>query len=169
MRFLGNIEAKIDAKGRVFLPSTFRKMLSASGEESLVLRKDIFEDCLVIYPQSVWNSRMDLLRSRLNRWNKRDQMIYRQFVSDVELVNLDTNGRFLIPKRYLAMANISQEVRFTGMGDSIEIWAKTKQEQNFMTAEEFSKAMEEAMGTDNIASVMNSTNETEQNNTKELA
>ena len=38
MRFLGNIEAKTDAKGRVFLPSVFRKVLQVSGEESLVLR-----------------------------------------------------------------------------------------------------------------------------------
>ena len=43
MRFLGNIEAKIDAKGRVFLPATFRKVLQAAGEESLVLRKDVFQ------------------------------------------------------------------------------------------------------------------------------
>ena len=40
MRFLGNIEAKTDAKGRAFLPAVFRKVLNASGEESLVLRKD---------------------------------------------------------------------------------------------------------------------------------
>ena len=43
MRFLGNIEAKIDAKGRVFLPATFRKVLQAGGEENLVLRKDVFQ------------------------------------------------------------------------------------------------------------------------------
>ena len=49
MRFLGNIEAKTDAKGRAFLPAVFRKMLQASGSESLVLRKDIFQDCLVLY------------------------------------------------------------------------------------------------------------------------
>ena len=59
MRFLGNIEAKTDAKGRVFLPSVFRKVLQVSGEESLVLRKDVFQPCLVLYPQSVWNAQLD--------------------------------------------------------------------------------------------------------------
>ena len=48
MRFLGNIEAKIDAKGRAFLPAVFRKVLQTSGDENLVLRKDVFEDCLVL-------------------------------------------------------------------------------------------------------------------------
>ena len=67
MRFLGNIEAKTDAKGRVFLPSVFRKVLQSAGEERLVLRKDVHEDCLVLYPETVWNEQMDIMRSRLNR------------------------------------------------------------------------------------------------------
>ena len=146
MRFLGNIEAKTDAKGRAFLPAVFRKVLNASGEESLVLRKDIFEPCLVLYPESVWNKRMDALRNRLSRWSRRDQMIYRQYVTGVEMITLDGNGRFLIPKRYLKMANIDQQIRFTGMDDCIEIWANKADNEPFMSAEEFSKAMEETMG-----------------------
>ena len=95
MRFLGNIEAKTDAKGRVFLPAIFRKVLQAASEESLVMRKDVFQPCLVLYPESVWNEQMDTMRKSLNRWNREEQEIYRQFVSDVELVTLDGNGRFL--------------------------------------------------------------------------
>ena len=166
MRFLGNIDAKTDTKGRAFLPATFRKVLNASGEESLTLRKDIFEPCLVLYPQSVWNQRMDALRKRLSRWNKYDQMIYRQFVTDVEIITLDNSGRFLIPKRYLKMVNIDQQIRFTGMDDCIEIWATGDSEQPFMSAEEFSKAMEETMGTDDFFS-NNFLNEEESATTKD--
>lgn len=166
MRFLGNIDAKTDTKGRAFLPATFRKVLNASGEESLILRKDIFEPCLVLYPQSVWNQRMDALRKRLSRWNKHDQMIYRQFVTDVEIITLDNSGRFLIPKRYLKMVNIDQQIRFTGMDDCIEIWATGDSEQPFMSAEEFSKAMEETMGTDDFFS-NNFLNEEESTATKD--
>ena len=153
MRFLGNIEAKTDAKGRAFLPAVFRKVLNASGEESLVLRKDIFEPCLVLYPETVWNERMDALRKRLSRWSRRDQMIYRQYVTDVEMITLDGNGRFLIPKRYLKMANIDQQIRFTGMDDCIEIWANSENNEPFMSAEEFSKAMEETMGMEGAISL----------------
>ena len=80
MRFIGNIEAKTDSKGRAFLPAVFRKVLQAAGEERLVLRKDIFQPCLVLYPESVWNEQLDILRSRLSRWNSRQQQIFRQFV-----------------------------------------------------------------------------------------
>lgn len=148
MRFLGNIEAKADAKGRAFLPATFRKVLQTGGEERLVLRKDVFQTCLVLYPESVWNEQMDSMRQRLNRWNKTQQQVFRQFVSDVELVSLDGNGRFLIPKRFQRMANIEQEIRFIGMGDTIEIWSNSEAEQQKMSAEDFGNTLEELM-TDN--------------------
>jgi MraZ protein len=148
MRFLGNIEAKIDTKGRVFLPVAFRKVLSSSGEERIIMRKDVFQQCLVLYPESVWNEQLERLRSRLNRWNKAHQQIFRQFVSDVEIMVLDGNGRFLIPKRYLKMANIEQAVKFIGMDDTIEIWRKEDEDKPFLEAEEFGKALEEVMGQD---------------------
>ena len=86
MQFLGNIEAKVDAKGRVFIPSSFRKLLAEGGEDKLVLRKDVYQDCLVLYPESVWMQTQDQLRRRLNRWNRMEQNIFRQFVSDAELL-----------------------------------------------------------------------------------
>ena len=146
MRLLGNIEAKVDAKGRVFLPAVFRKGLQTEREESLVMRKDVFQSCLVLYPESVWNAQMDQLRSRLNRWNRAHQEIYRQFVSDVEMITLDGNGRFLIPKRYLGMADIEQEVKFIGMGDTIEIWSAARTAKPFMEPDDFGRALEEVMG-----------------------
>ena len=148
MRFLGNIEAKMDAKGRAFLPAVFRKILQAGSEERLVLRKDVFQPCLVLYPESVWNEQMDALRQRLNRWNKQHQQVFRQFVSEVEVLTLDGNGRFLLPKRYLRMADIEQDVKFVGMGDTIEIWSNAKAEQCQMNPEDFGKALEELMDED---------------------
>ena len=59
MRFLGNSEAKTDAKGRVFLPAVFRKQLQAASQECLILRKDTYQDCLVLYPENVWNEQMN--------------------------------------------------------------------------------------------------------------
>ena len=148
MRFLGNIEAKMDAKGRAFLPAVFRKILQAGSEERLVLRKDVFQPCLVLYPESVWNEQMGALRQRLNRWNKQHQQVFRQFVSEVEVLTLDGNGRFLVPKRYLRMADIEQDVKFVGMGDTIEIWSNAKAEQCQMNPEDFGKALEELMDED---------------------
>ena len=145
MRLLGNIEAKTDAKGRVFLPASFRKVLQASNEECLVLRKDVYQSCLVLYPERVWNEQMDTLRQRLNRWNPSHQQIFRQFLYDVEIIYPDSSGRILIPRKYLLAAGITQGIRFIGMGDSIEIWSCDKTEKPFIAPEEFTKALEDLM------------------------
>lgn len=148
MRFLGTIEAKTDAKGRVFLPAVFRKVLQSAGEERVVLRKDVFQPCLVLYPESVWNAEMDTLRQRLNRWNSAHQQVFRQFVAEAEMLTLDGNGRFLMSRRHRQMAAIEQDVRFIGMGDTIEIWATERAEQPFMEPQEFGKALEQLMASE---------------------
>ena len=87
------------------------------------MRKDIFEDCLVIYPEEEWYRRLDQLRERLGVWNRREQAVMRKYLTDAEWVTLDNNGRMLIPKRYMQMAGIEAEVTFVGMDSTIEIWS----------------------------------------------
>jgi MraZ protein len=69
-------------------------------------------------------------------------------VSEVELLTLDGNGRFLIPKRYQRMAEIEQDIKFVGMGDTIEIWSNKKAEEKRMKPEDFEAALEELMGSE---------------------
>ena len=145
MRFLGNIEAKTDSKGRAFLPAVFRKVLQASGEETLVLRKDVFQSCLVLYPESVWNARLDMLKQQLRPWKPAHQQIFRQFVSEAEVVTLDGNGRFLISKRLQRVAGITQDIQFIGMDDTIELWAPQDLQKTLRTDEDFSREFENIM------------------------
>ena len=145
IRFLGNIEAKADAKGRVFIPAQFRRQLQSGSEDKLIMRKDVFQDCLVLYPEEVWNEELDELRQRLNKWNANHQLIFRQFVSDVEIITMDGNGRILIPKRYLQITGIQSDVRFIGVDNKIEIWAKERAEKLFMEHKAFGAALEEIM------------------------
>lgn len=145
LQFLGNMEAKTDAKGRVFVPALFRKRLQSAGEEFLVLRKDVFQDCLVLYPGSVWEKEIEVLRSRLNKWNKDQQQIFRQFVLDAERLEMDASGRILIPKRYLQMVSIESDVRFLGVDETIEIWAKDKLDKPLVEPEVFSAMLQDLM------------------------
>ena len=148
MRFLGNIEAKTDTKGRAFLPAVFRKVLQTSGEENIVLRKDVFQKCLVLYPESVWNTRLDLLKNQLRPWKQAHQQMFRQFVSEAEVVSLDGNGRFLISKRLQKIAEIDQDIQFIGMDDTIEIWSPQNLKQTLRSEEEFGEEFERIMNTD---------------------
>ena len=124
MRFVGDYTAKTDAKGRVFLPAIFRRQLDGMDEEALILRKDVFQKCLVLYPMSVWNAQVDDLQSRLSPWDRKDQMMLRQFVADAEQVELDSQGRILLSKNKLQYAGITSEVRFLAVVDRREIWSK---------------------------------------------
>ena len=141
MRFIGNIEAKVDPKGRVFLPSVFRKELQKDGVEKLVIRRDTFQKCLVLYPEDVWKELMLAMRNKLQRWNPVEQNVFRQFVSEAELVVLDGSGRILINRRQKDFTCIGDAVTFIGMGDTIEIWAREVAAEPFMDQESFGMAL----------------------------
>ena len=167
MKFIGTTEAKVDSKGRVFLPAMFRRVLASSlenngeegvkdktgsaevknssgGEMSLIMRKDLFEDCLVLYTEQTWEERMNELTSRLSVWSRHDQALKRRFSADAEWLTLDNNGRMLLPKRYLKMAGIEGEVTFIGMDDTIEIWASSKLKEH-QESEDFAAEIEKVM------------------------
>lgn len=167
MKFIGTTEVKVDSKGRVFLPAMFRRVLASSlenngeegvkdktgsaevknssgGEMSLIMRKDLFEDCLVLYTEQTWEQRMNELTSRLSVWSRHDQALKRRFSADAEWLTLDNNGRMLLPKRYLKMAGIEGEVTFIGMDDTIEIWASSKLKEH-QESEDFAAEIEKVM------------------------
>ncbi|MGI6218387.1 MAG: division/cell wall cluster transcriptional repressor MraZ [Bacteroidaceae bacterium] len=155
-RFLGNIEAKLDAKGRVFIPAPFRKKLvppcaEAGAEQeacTVILRKDIYQPCIVLYPEDVWAAEMDRLSARLNPYNATHRMLLRQFVSEAEQAVLDPNGRILISRRMLQSTGLGDALRFIGMGETIEVWDAKSTATPFLSPEEMTQKMNEILGGD---------------------
>ena len=145
IRFLGNIDAKVDNKGRIAIPAQFRKILPQEEKDTFVLRKDIHQPCLSLYPINVWDESVAELRSRLNKWNEKHQQLFRQFVLDAERIELDASGRILIPKRYLQLVDISSEVRFLGVDNILEIWPKSNLEKPLIAPADFSNEIQELM------------------------
>lgn len=145
LQFLGNIEVKVDVKGRMFVPAVFRKQLQNHEESFFVLRKDVFQDCLLLYPGSIWEKEIKFLRSRLNKWNKEHQQIFRQFVLDAERIEMDASGRILIPKRFMQMVDIDMDVCFLGVDNIIELWSKDKLEEPLISQDVFSSKIQDLM------------------------
>lgn len=146
MRFTGNIDAKVDEKGRVFVPSSFRKILQKSETQGLIMRRDVFQRCLVLYPQEVWDAQVDAITQRANMFDRQGRDALRRFVAGAEAISLDSGGRMLIPRRYLEETGIQNEVRFIGVDNTIEIWSRQTAET--LLAEPESLA-------DNLESMMN--------------
>ena len=129
--FLGKIDAKLDAKGRVFVPAVFRKVLLEEERERVVVRMETDEKYLVVYPESVWNRQVMELQSKLNEWDSDDQMLLMQFVGDAEVLEFDAQGRVLLPKRLQMRMGLVGDVVFVGMVDKIAMWSKEAYEVKF--------------------------------------
>ena len=139
--FLGKIDAKLDAKGRVFVPSVFRKVLSEEERERVVVRMEADEKYLVVYPESVWNRQVVELQSKLNEWDSEDQMLLMQFVGDAEVLEFDAQGRVLLPKRLQVRMGLESEVVFVGMVDKIAMWSKSMYEERFAVKAKLSERL----------------------------
>ncbi|MDR1764469.1 MAG: cell division/cell wall cluster transcriptional repressor MraZ [Dysgonamonadaceae bacterium] len=144
--FIGNMDAKMDAKGRVFVPAAFRKIMQTAGETHFIIRPDIFKNCIVLHPKCLWMEELMHLRSELGRYNEVEQNTFRTFQMNKEDVEMDANGRILLPKRYLQFAGIKSEVTFLGMDGTIEIWNKEELEKTVFNPEEFRKNVSNLLG-----------------------
>ena len=147
MRFTGNIDAKTDEKGRVFIPASFRKQIQQASLDNMILRKDIFQQCLVLYPKNIWHEMVDAITQRTNPFDSKGRAALRGFVAGAEQISIDANGRILIPRRYLEAADIRNEVRFIGMDKSIEIWNRQKAEELLDNPESLAENLETLMNT----------------------
>lgn len=123
--FIGNIEGKLDEKGRIFIPATYRKILAENESKRIIMRRDTDNECLIFYPEAVWNEKVSALRQALDEWNPEDQLILMQFMSDAEFLDMDNQGRILLQKKNIESINAKQDIIFVGMLDRFALWSPT--------------------------------------------
>lgn len=144
--FIGDYTCKVDSKGRIMLPSAFKKQLSAAENDRFVVKKDIYEKCLVLYPWNEWQRQNNIIRKNTNPYNKEHNRFLREFFKDTAELSLDSNNRMLIPKRLLDEAGIEKEAILAGQFGKIEIWAKEKYETSGLGDEEFASLADKILG-----------------------
>ena len=131
------------------MPAGFRRILQQSESQTLVVRKDYFENCLVVYPAAQWQEEIAKVRAKLNRFDGNQQMVYRKLVSEAQEIQLDSNGRMLLPQALLDKVGIKQDALFVGMEQTIEIWAPdiaaSGSQQPFMSDSEFADNLKKFM------------------------
>ena len=143
--FIGNIEAKLDSKGRMFVPAQYRKILGEMQSDRIVMRRDTDNACLIMYPEEVWNRKVEELSSALNEWDAEDQMLLMQFVSDAEFLELDSQGRILLQKRNLQQIGASNEILIVGLMNRFAIWDKETFESKRLAQKDFAQMIHERM------------------------
>ena len=146
--FIGTYECKADAKGRFMMPVAIKKQLLPMLEDGFVLRRSVFQPCLELYPMSEWNAVMEKI-GKLNRFNKKHNDFIRRFTAGVKMVEVDGNGRLLIPSDLKAVAGITKELTIASAINIIEIWDKEKYENaSDESALNFAELAQEVMGDD---------------------
>jgi MraZ protein len=144
--FIGDYSCRLDAKGRVILPSAFKKQLPPAAEDRFVVRKDIFEGCLVMYSIVVWKRQLEKIRSRINPYNREHNIFLRNFFKGTAEVALDSSNRLLIPKRLLDLAGIQKDVVLAGQDGRIEMWAEEVYARIDMPSDDFANLAEKLLG-----------------------
>ncbi|MCW3804250.1 division/cell wall cluster transcriptional repressor MraZ [Plebeiibacterium marinum] len=144
--FIGDFVCKADAKGRIVLPSLFKKAMNAMEENRFVVRKDLFEECLVLSPYPEWEEEMNEIRSRVNMYNRAENKFYRQYFRGAAEVTFDSNGRMLLPKRLMEKINVPKEMVLVGVDRKIELWSKSVYESDELGEGELALMAEKILG-----------------------
>jgi len=144
--FIGDFTCRVDAKGRIILPMAFKKQMPADAQDHFVVRKDIFDNCLVLYSIEDWNWQLERIRKRINPYNREHNMFLRNFFKGTAELSLDNNNRLLIPKRLMDLIGAQRDVVLAGQDGRIEIWAADIYDTIDMAAEDFANLAEKLMG-----------------------
>ena len=135
--FTGEHECKLDAKGRLVLPSRLKSVLPEASKSSIIIRKG-FEPNLIIYSLHEFQNIYTRINS-LNEFSSEQRKLKRNLFSSISQVDLDSNGRFLIPKNMIKYTNLKKDVILIGMGNIIEVWNPGLYNKNLISSsKEFS-------------------------------
>lgn len=146
LNLIGTYECKADDKGRLMFPVALKKQLKEVIGEGFVIKRSVFHKCLELYPIKEWNKEIEGV-NKLNRFVKKNNDFIRMFTAGVKEVELDANGRLLIPIELVKFAGISKEVVLSSSINRVEIWDKSLYESVVNDDNiDFGQLAEEVMG-----------------------
>lgn len=144
---IGEYYCKLDAKGRLLLPSGFKEQLGEALNEGFVLRPGLFETCLDVYGMDDWRKLQEKL-GRLNPFKKENLVMARRINAGARLVKMDASGRLQIPKDLVEKCGFVKDVVITSLPDRMQIWGREQMERSNaeMSDEDFARLLENRLG-----------------------
>lgn len=121
--FRGHFEHAIDEKGRTSLPSRFRDVLGPTPDYRLVLTPALGDPCLDVYPMVAWE-KLEAKLAELNAFDPQVIEFRRFYVSAAVEVEIDKQGRVLVPPSLREHAGLTKAVLWLGHGQKAELWSK---------------------------------------------
>ena len=118
--FTGEFSYTVDAKGRVNIPSKFRKVLSADNEDTFVITRGM-DPCVWVYPLVVWQNIENDLKS-LSSLSAINRTFVRNTVRYATPLTYDGQGRIQLTNNLINYAELGKRTLIIGMVNKIEIW-----------------------------------------------
>lgn len=138
--FIGEYQHSIDEKGRMAVPAKFRAKL----QQGAVVTKGL-DNCLVIYPRAEWEKLAEKLSSLpISQANTR--AFSRLMLAGAMDIELDKQGRMIIPEYLRTFAELSKKVVLAGLYNRIEVWEAAKWEDYRSETEDASAEIAEQLG-----------------------
>lgn len=121
--FRGVNAISLDTKGRMMMPMRYRAELQSEAKGQLVITIDAEEKCLLLYPLPIWEEIEKKVES-LPSFNQVTRRIQRLLIGHATELEVDNNGRLLLPQLLREYANINKHIMLVGQGKKFEIWDK---------------------------------------------
>lgn len=119
--FRGINAVNIDAKGRLAIPTKYRERLRVSNSAALVVTIDTEAACLLLYPLAEWEQ-IEIKLQALPSFNPHARRIQRLLIGHATDVEMDGNGRVLLPPVLREYAGLGKKVVLIGQGKKFELW-----------------------------------------------
>ena len=132
---IGHYFVKLTAKGRLAILARFRPEI---GNKAVVAR--FYEKCLVLVGLPRWTELMTKSTTKGELITQPTRDVERFILGSAFEIDLDSQGRFVVPQVLRDYASISDEIVFLGLGDRVEIWNKRDWEKRETNIEDIAKA-----------------------------
>ncbi len=123
--FNGRFDHAIDNKGRVSIPARFREVLQEKGLDRLYITNFIVDNerCLQLYLPADWERLVGRIKEKAS-FNRNAQLFQIFYIGGAHEVEVDRQGRILIPNKLREFAHLEKEVAFSAMTDHFQLWDK---------------------------------------------
>ena len=119
--FLSTYENKLDKKGRVSVPASFRSYISNLGYNGIVCYPSFNHECIEAWPQDRLEKITNSIDS-LNPFDEKKDYFATSILSESINLQFDSEGRILLTQKLLEHAKIKNSMLFVGQGKTFQIW-----------------------------------------------
>lgn len=121
--FLGSHAINMDAKGRMAIPTKIRESLASFCDGRIVMTAHTEERCLLVYPEDQWKEILPKIES-LPTFNKVARRTQRLLIGYATPLEMDANGRVLVPPTLREYASLEKKLMLVGQGKKFELWSE---------------------------------------------